>query len=63
MNKIIMEEGFTWNYCEGCGMMATKRIYEEGFFVNNKQNMFYGHVCDLEICLNIAILKFMGENE
>lgn len=63
MNKIVFEKGYTCNFCVGCGMMATKRIYEEGFFVNHRQNMFYSHVCDSEICLNIAILKFMGENE
>lgn len=41
MNKIIMENGFTWNLCVGCGMMATKRIYEEGFFVSHRHNMKY----------------------
>jgi hypothetical protein len=60
-----IDEGETFE-CESCTQyFGTIKCYKNTsatIFIPDTK-IIHIHVCDSEICLNIAILKFMGENE
>jgi hypothetical protein len=60
MNKIIFSPHAK---CEICENISTGLALEEHYFQQQdakRNNMFYAYLCDSEMCLNIAILRFTG---